>query len=62
MWGPSPVASIRGARYYITLLDDFKKSLGILLEAEIGNISEVQGVENFGEKSDGAEGESLEVR
>jgi len=36
--------------------------LGILLEAEIESISEVQGVKNFGKKSDGAEGESLEAR
>jgi len=36
--------------------------LGILLEAEIKNISEVQEVKNFGGKSDGTEGESLEVR
>jgi len=36
--------------------------LGILLKAEIENISEVQRVKNFGEKSDGKEGESLEVQ
>jgi len=35
--------------------------LGILLEAEIRSISEVQGVKNFGEKLDGTEGENLEV-
>ena len=29
------------------------KSLSILLEAEIGSISEVQGVKNYGEKLDG---------
>ena len=23
VWGPSPVASIRGARYYVTFIDDF---------------------------------------
>ena len=39
----------------------FQKTLGILLETEIKSISEVQGVENYGEKSDRAEGESLEV-
>ena len=40
----------------------FQESLSILLEAKIRSISEVQGVKNYDEKSDGAEGESLEVR
>jgi len=31
----------------------------MFLEAEIRSISEVQGVENFGRKSDGAEGKVL---
>jgi len=35
--------------------------LGILLEVEIESISEVQRVKNFGGKTDGAKGESLEV-
>ena len=61
VWGPSPVASIEGTRYYVTFIDDFSKTLGILLEAKIRSISKVQGVKNYGEKSDGAEGESLEV-
>jgi len=34
--------------------------LGVLFEVEIGSISEVQREKNFDEKSDGAEGESLE--
>ena len=37
----------------------FSESVGILIEAEIRSISEVQGVKNFGEKSDKAKGESL---
>jgi len=36
--------------------------LGILLDAKIGSISEVQGVENYDEKSDETEGESHEVQ
>ena len=39
----------------------FKENLGIPVEAKIGSIAEVQGVKNYGRKSDGAEGESLEV-
>jgi len=35
--------------------------MGILFKVEIESISEVQGVENFGRKSDGTEGESFEV-
>jgi len=55
LWGPSPVAFNGNARYYVTLIDDFsKKSLGILLEAEIRSILEIQEVKNVGEKSDGA--------
>jgi len=34
---------------------------GILFEAEIRSISEVQRVKNYGGKSDGAERESLKV-
>ena len=60
--GSSPVASIRDTRYYVTFIDDFQEKFGILLEAEIESISEVQGVKNHGEKSDDVEGESLEVR
>ena len=36
--------------------------MGILLETEIRSISKVQGLKNFGEKSDMVEGESLKVR
>jgi len=36
--------------------------LGILLEVEIESILEVQGVKNYDGESDGAKGESLEVR
>jgi len=36
--------------------------LGILLEAEVRSNSEVQAVKNYGEKSDGVEGISLEVQ
>ena len=25
VWGPSPVASIRGARYYVTFIDNFSR-------------------------------------
>ena len=39
----------------------FQEKLGILLEVEIRSISEVQRVKNYGEKSDRAEGERLEV-
>ena len=60
-WGASPVASIGGARYYVTFINDFSRKVWVL-EAEIESISEVQEVKNFGRKSDGAEGESLEVR
>jgi len=36
--------------------------LGILFDAEIGSISEIQEVKNYGGESEGAKGESLEVR
>ena len=36
--------------------------MGILFEAEIESISEVQRVKNYGEESEGAKGENLEVR
>ena len=29
VWGSSPVASIGGARYYITLIDDFSKKFWV---------------------------------
>ena len=28
VWGPSPVASIRGARYYVIFIDDFQGKFG----------------------------------
>ena len=62
MWGPSPVASIGGTKYYVTFIDDFSRKFWVyFLKQKIRSRSEVQGVENFGEKSDGAEGESLVV-
>ena len=29
VWGPSPVASIGGARYYVTFIDDFSRKVWI---------------------------------
>ena len=35
--------------------------MGVLLEVEIGGISEVQGVENYAGELEGAKGEVLEI-
>ena len=29
VWGPSPVASVGGARYYVTFIDDFSRKLWV---------------------------------
>ena len=31
VWGPSPVASIRGARYYVIFIDDFSRKVWVYL-------------------------------
>ena len=29
LWGPSPIASLRGSRYYITFIDDSSKNVWV---------------------------------
>jgi len=58
VWGPSPFASIGGACYYITFIDNFSRKVWVYLL----KLSEVQGVKNQGGESKRAKDEVLDVR
>jgi len=48
VWGPLPVASIRGTRYYVTFINDFSKKVSVyFMKQKIESISEVQEVKNY---------------
>ena len=38
VWGPSPEASIGGARYYVTFIDDFSRKIWVYFLKQISKV------------------------
>jgi hypothetical protein len=40
LWGPSPVASLGGSRYYVTFIDDFSRKVWVYFLKNKSNVFE----------------------
>ena len=47
LWGPSRVPCKKGVSYILTIIDDFPKKFGVLLESKEWCASYIQGVEDY---------------
>ena len=61
-WGPSPVASIEGVRYYVTFIDDFSRKVWVYFLKQKSEVFQSSRSGKLYGKSDRVEGESLKVR